>query len=153
MHQQIEMIRKTRIFLLEWVNDLSVEQLNATPAGFNNNIIWNMAHLIAAQQGICYKPAGLNVVVEEVFFESYKPGTMPVGEIDAAGVQLIKALLLSSLDQLETDTGQDLFSGYNPWATRYGVAINNLDDALQFIKFHEGLHTGYIMALKKLIVK
>ena len=65
MTKQIEIIKKTRVSLLELVKDLSTEQLNKIPDGFNNNIIWNLAHMIAAQQGVCYVRAGLAPVVGE----------------------------------------------------------------------------------------
>ena len=60
MTKQIEIVRSLREYLLSTVNELSTEQLNQIPDGSGNNIIWNLAHLIAAQQGICYIRAGLN---------------------------------------------------------------------------------------------
>ncbi len=50
MNNKIEKIKKTRRFLLNLVSELSTDQLNEIPPDFNNNIIWNMGHLIAAQQ-------------------------------------------------------------------------------------------------------
>ena len=52
MNDQIETIRKTRSFLLDYIKELNIEQLNKIPAGFNNNIAWNLGHLVAAQQGV-----------------------------------------------------------------------------------------------------
>lgn len=147
----IDNIRKTRLYLLDLVKDLSTEQLNEVPAGFSNNIIWNMGHMVAAMQGVCYKRAGLDHMMDLDFFESYKPGTKPDGDAPDEEVKLIKELLMSSTDQLGRDFDNGVFSGYTPWATRYGVPINNVEDAVAFIMYHEGLHTGIIMALKKLV--
>ena len=77
MKDEIEIIRKIRKYLLESVKDLSIDQLNTTPAGFNNNIAWNLGHMIAAQQGICYVRAGLQPPAGEGFFNTYKPGSKP----------------------------------------------------------------------------
>ena len=55
MKPQIETIRKTRSFLLEQIRNFGNEQLNQVAEGFNNNIVWNLGHMIAAQQGMCYK--------------------------------------------------------------------------------------------------
>ena len=63
--------------LIKMLNELSTEQLNKVPAGFNNNIIWNAAHMVAAQQGICYKRSGEQMKIEEDFFQAYKPDTKP----------------------------------------------------------------------------
>ncbi len=49
MNKQIEILRNTRKHLLSFINDLSTEELNEIPQGFNNNIIWNLAHLTATQ--------------------------------------------------------------------------------------------------------
>ena len=64
----IEIIRKLRSTVLSVVSEYSTEQLNKIPGGFNNNIIWNLGHIIASQQGICYKRTGVPTVVSEAFF-------------------------------------------------------------------------------------
>lgn len=151
MHPQIETIRKTRTALLALIKDLSVEELNEIPAGFNNNIIWNVAHLTAAQQGVCYFRAGLKMHVDEAYFKAYKPESKPEKSVSSAEVEEIKELLFSTLDQLETDFQQNIFTNYTPWTTRYGVDIKNIDEAISFLPFHEGLHLGYVMALKRVI--
>jgi hypothetical protein len=137
--------------ILDIIKDYSVEQLNTIPAGFSNNIIWNLGHMIASQQGICYKRAGLDTRISELFFNTYKPGTKPQGFVDASGVEEIKQLLFTTLEQLETDYAAGIFSNYGAFVTRYGVELTNIDDALGFIPFHEGLHIGYIMSLRKLV--
>lgn len=150
MNSLIDRIKKTRQYLLGLVNDLPVESLNKIPEGFNNNIAWNLGHLIAAQQGICYVRAGVKQAVDEKYYLNYKPGTKPERNIDADEVEEIKHVLLTSIDKLETDYHTNLFDNYTSWTTRYGVEIANIDDAVQFLIYHEGLHTGTIMALKRL---
>jgi hypothetical protein len=151
MNRAIETIKQPRQRILDEVSHLSVEQLNKIPDGFNNNIIWNLGHMIAAQEGICYKRAGLDVRVDEAFFEAYKPGTKPNGFVDTAGVEEIKKMLFSTLERLEADYDNDVISNYTSFVTRYGVPLSNIDEALAFLPFHEGLHIGYIMSLKKLV--
>ena len=68
MNNKIENIKNTRRFLLDRVSELSSDQLNEIPTEFNNNIIWNLGHLIAAQQRICYIRSGLKINVEEKTF-------------------------------------------------------------------------------------
>ena len=46
MRKEIDILRKARLKMLEKINELSLEQLNKVPEGFNNNIIWNMGRLI-----------------------------------------------------------------------------------------------------------
>ena len=153
MKKQFEILKKTREYLLEFVRDLSVEQLNEIPTGFNNNIIWNMGHMIAAQQGVCYKRSGLALHISEEFFLAYKPDSKPEGLVSAEEIEKIKALLLSSINQLETDYANHVFANYTPWTNRYGIEHTTIEDTLCFLPYHEGLHLGYVMALKRLINK
>ena len=152
MIQHIDTLRKTRAFLADIIKDLSVEQLNTVPDGYSNNIIWNYAHLIAAQQGVCYKRAGLPVIVDEGFFDDYKPGTRPERIVSEEEVAEIKELAQSTIDRFEEDYHKNTFSSYTPWSTRYGVHLATIEDAIQFVQYHEGLHAGYIMALRRAVM-
>jgi hypothetical protein len=151
MKKQIETIKKVRAFLLEGIKDLTTEQLNKIPEVFNNNIIWNLGHMVAAQQGICYKRAGLQPMISDEFWEKYRSGSKPDGIVDEAEIDYIKQVFFTSLDQLEADYDKNIFTGYTAWTTRYDVEIAGIDDALSFVPFHEGLHSGVIGTLKKLV--
>ncbi|WP_431294580.1 DinB family protein [Pedobacter sp. P26] len=144
-------IKNTRAFILELVKDLTTEQLNKIPAGFNNNIIWNIAHLTAAQQNLCYVRSGLTVTVEEKYFTPFLSGTKPVKFIEKGEIASIFNVLLNSMDRLATDYSSRIFLKFDPWDKRYGMKLNSIEDAINFIPFHEGMHIGYIMALKKLV--
>lgn len=153
MTKAIETIKQPRIKILEELQSFSLDQLNEIPAGFNNNIIWNLGHMIAAQQGICYARSGVDKLVSDEFFMAYKPGSKPEKFIDQAGYETIKKLLFSTLDQMETDLENNLFVNYTPVMTRYNVELTNIQDAIEFLPFHEGLHIGYIMSLRKVVKK
>lgn len=153
MNTKIATIKTARTFFLTLIEGLSIEQLNKIPAGFNNNIIWNMAHLIAAQQGLCYLRSNLQLAVDEKYFTLYKPGTKPAGFVDVEEVKTIKELFITSLDQFQTDYSNNLFLNYTPFVTRYGVAINTIDEVINFLPFHEGLHFGCVNAFNTIIAK
>jgi hypothetical protein len=151
MNDHLETIRKTRAFMLSLVSDLTLEELNAIPTGFNNNIIWNLGHVVAAQQGVCYARAGLPTWVDEAFFSTYKPGSKPEAAVDNEAVENIKSLMSSSLDKLQADYESGVWKQYPAWTTRYGTELSSIEDAVAFLLFHEGLHVGYIMALKRVV--
>ncbi|MFP5042087.1 DinB family protein [Parasediminibacterium sp. JCM 36343] len=151
MEKQIEIIKSTRQALLQFVSDLTVEQLNEIPAGFNNNIIWNLAHLMSSQQGLCYVRSGLPLFVEEKYFESYKPGTKPENVVNSEEIAAIKFLFLSTIEQFQQDYANGAFANYTLFTNRYGVNIASIEDAITFVNFHEGIHFGYIMALKRVV--
>ena len=74
MRKEIDILRKARLKMLEKINELSLEQLNKVPEGFNNNIIWNMGHLLASQESIMYKRSGLATNIEPIFINAYRNG-------------------------------------------------------------------------------
>ncbi len=151
MIKQIENVKAIRLFLLNAVQSLTVEQLNKMPDGLNNNIIWNIGHLIAAQQGVCYKRGGVPTIIDENFWLAYKPESKPEQAIDSTEIERIKQLFSSTLAQFEIDYTNNIFSNYIPWTTRSGIKIENIDDALNFLLIHEGWHLGCILTLKKLV--
>jgi hypothetical protein len=153
MNKQFEILRDTRKSLLQFIGGLTPEQLNEIPAGFNNNIIWNIAHMISAQQNVTYVRSGRKVAVDEAFFVAYKPDTKPQGTLGADEIASVKELFLSTIDQFETDYKANFFLEYTPWTNRYGVPITSIGDVLGFLPYHEGLHLGYIMALKRIITQ
>jgi DinB superfamily len=154
MDKRIEKIKKFRQFLLKQITGLTAEQLNKIPEGYNNNIIWNLAHLICAQQSICYVRAGQSITVNDKYFSPYKTNTRPDAFIDEQEIEDIKKLLISSIDELQTDFEKKIFDNYSPSeniSRVYGVDLNSIDDALEFLLYHEGFHSGYIISLIRLV--
>jgi hypothetical protein len=146
-------IRKTRILVLDLIKELSLEKLNKIPHGFNNNIFWNAGHLVAAQQTICYLRGGHSLRISEDFFNNFKPGSRPERFFQSDEEDEMKKLLFGSLDILENDLQQNKFEPFTPWITRTGININNIGQALIYLHHHEGLHTGIIYSMKKMVQK
>ena len=46
MNIQFDVLKKSRELLLRELEGLTLEQIHTTPAGFKNNIAWNVAHLL-----------------------------------------------------------------------------------------------------------
>ncbi|WP_121197323.1 DinB family protein [Mucilaginibacter gracilis] len=151
MLKSLEIILKPRLKVLEILEPLTIEQLNHIPTGFKNNIIWNLGHMVAAQQGICYKRAGQDTIITDEFFNNYKPGSKPERFFDMAEFDEIKHLFTSTLTQLEAHLQTDMFANYPSWTTRYGVTLNNVTEAVAFLPFHEGLHIGTAVAMSKIV--
>lgn len=153
MFHIIDNIRKTRTHVVELVKDLSIEKLNIVPHGFNNNIIWNIGHLVAAQQSICYLKGGLLPALPEETFKKYSPGTRPETFFESDEEDEMKKLLFTSIDTFERDYQQNLFKDFTPWTTRMGLNLKNINEAIIYLHFHEGLHTGIISSMKRLVQK
>ncbi|MFD2147709.1 DinB family protein [Mucilaginibacter antarcticus] len=149
MTKAIEIIKMPRLHVLKAIEGLTIEQLNIIPAGFANNIIWNLGHMVAAQQGVCYRRAGEATMIDEDFWNTFKPDSKPERFYDETDLEKIKELFISTLDQLELDLVSKTFPNYTRFTTRYGAELSSIQDAVSFLPFHEGFHIGYIFALKR----
>src|SRR5437762_2510907 len=102
MDKRIDKIKKFRLFLLEQIKELTDEQLNKIPHGYNNNIIWNLTHLICAQQGICYLRAGQAALVPDKYIAPFFTNTKPERFISRQETEEISGLFISTIDTLQT---------------------------------------------------
>lgn len=128
------------------------ELLFAIPPGFNNNIWWNIAHVIAVQQSLLYWLSGTPLTVDKELVKKYAKGTFPEGEPSQEEMDYIAQALFSSVEQAWEDYQAGKFGEYKPYETSNKVAINSIDDAIVFNCFHEGLHLGAILGLMKVLM-
>lgn len=151
MEKTFSILKQTRSNFLALVEGLSLEQLNRIPDGCSNNIAWNFGHIIVTQQLLCYTVPGFEAKIPQELIDRYRKGTKPEGAIDAAELEQLKQLLTSMLDALVKDYNNGFFTSYKTYMSSYGVELNSIEDAIQFLTVHEGLHLGYAMALRKLV--
>ena len=151
MQQTFEITRTSRKILSQFLEKYTLEQLNAIPEGFSNNLIWNIAHIIVVQQMLVYKISGLPMNISDEMVEKYKKGTKPEHQATQAEVDEIKSQLLDSIYQTETDFNNKVFNNYQEYPTSTGFVLKNAEDAMAFNYFHEGLHIGVMMGIRKFI--
>lgn len=147
-----EVLKNIRGIFYKIIEDNSLEDLNEIPKGFNNNIIWNIGHIIVTEQLLAYKLSGLETSVSESMINKYRKDAKPEGDTSAEEVNEIKALLFSTLRKTEQDYKAGVFKTYNAYTvSTTGNTLSNIDEAFQFILTHEGIHYGYVLALLKVI--
>jgi hypothetical protein len=112
-----------------------------------------MGHMIVVQQGICYQKSGLQLLISDALGKRFGPGTSPEEIIGVIEIVNIKQLMVTTLEQLETDYESQIFGNYMGWSTRFGNKVVNIDDGLEFLSFHEKLHSGTITAMKRLVIR
>lgn len=147
MNFALEVLPKTRHFFNRIIEKTSVEDLNKIPKGFNNNIIWNIGHVVVTQQLLVYKLSGLPMMVSNTLVERYKKGTKPEGDISQEEINEIKSLLFSTIEKTKEDYIANAFQNYQEYTvSTTGNTLSNVNDALDFVHFHEGMHFGYVLA-------
>ncbi|MGS2740279.1 DinB family protein [Sinomicrobium sp. M5D2P17] len=151
--KQVEILKSTRNLVVNAIEGLSPEEINKIPEGFNNNIAWNLAHLVVSQQILCYRLSGLECNVSEDIINDYRKGTAPDPEkpITEEELRYFREIFLSNPDKLQEDYREGLFKTYNTYTTSMNVTLSDIDSAMAYNNMHEGLHLGYILALKRAI--
>ena len=149
VNYRIDVAKKNRKLLEGFIDNLSLEQLNKVPQGFKNNVIWNIAHCIVTQQLLVYKKSGLDGMLSDEMISKYRKGTKTEEDVSQAEVNEIKSLLYTPLDQTNTDYNNGVFKNYEAYTVSTGSTLTKVEEAIDFNNFHEGIHLGYILALKK----
>ena len=151
MKTHFDLLRKTRELVLKCIQNLSLQQLHVIPEGFNNNIAWNLVHLVVTQQLLHYSLANKDCLVSEEMIQLFRKGTQPNKVLNEEELNQIKELFLQLPNTLEEDYTEGIFTSYKEYETSTGYVITSIEDAIVFNNFHEALHLGVIMSLKKLV--
>ena len=151
MNFAFEIIHKNRKILYTFLKEAPLEYLNKIPEGFNNNIFWNIAHVVVTQELLVYNLSGLPMIVSDNLVSKYRKGTSPESNATQEQVDELKTLLFSTYERLVDDYEKGVFKDYSPYTTSTNTTINNLEEAINFNLFHEGIHLGYVLALKRVL--
>ena len=148
---QFQVLRTTRNNILKLADNFSSEHLNLIPPGFNNSLAWNIGHVLVTQQLLFYRMSGSKCYISEELIDKYKKGTKPMNPTGESEMEFIKQNLMSTIDYAIDDLAGNKFREYKAYQTSYGIELKSIGDAIIFNNLHEGLHLGYMMAMKKLI--
>ncbi len=151
MKTQFDILKKSRQLVIKAITDLTLEQLHTIPDGFKNNIAWNVAHLVVTQQLLQYKLSGLDCLVPDELIEAHRKGTFPTKTFTEEEFEEVKDLLIGLPDTLEEDFNEGIFESYNTYETSTGFVLDSFETAIHFNNFHEGIHLGIILAIRKLV--
>lgn len=151
MDYAFEVTKNSRNLLKGILNKYSLEQLNKIPQGFNNNIIWNIGHIIVVEQLIVYKLSGLSPMVSNEMVLKYQKGSRPDGNATAEDLREIKDMLFATIEKTQADFSAGIFKNYHEFSNSLGFTLRNAEEAISFNYFHEATHLGIIMSLQKFV--
>ena len=132
-----------------FLDNYSLEQLNTIPQGMSNNLIWNMGHIIVSQQKLVYALSGLPMHISDSLFEKYQNGSRPDGKTSQIEVDEIMKLLSEMVEKTKIDFESGVFKEFHPYQTKTGFYLGTLKEAMEFNNYHEGIHLGIMMTIKK----
>ncbi len=152
MQYTTKYIRRIRELFIGLIEELSIDQLNEIPEGFNNNIVWNFGHLITSTTALCYISSGVDKDADNPYFSKYRKGTKPEGFVTAEEVNDLKKLAFTNLDKIESDLAANKFQQVQPFATgTFKYEMHSIEEILTCATAHESFHLGISNAMKKLV--
>jgi len=151
IHYALEITQTSRKQLAGLLKNYTLQQLNAVPEGFSNNLIWNIGHIIVVQQLLVYKLSGLPTMLSDEMIAKYQRGTRPEGFVDQKEVHELHELLFKTIDQTMVDFENDLFKNYHLFTNSLGFTIKSAQEAVAFNYYHEAIHFGIMMSIRKFI--
>ena len=149
----INLLKQTRAVLLQICTEsaLSEEQLLFIPEGFRNNILWNLGHLIVTQQILHYRRTGQEMYISPYLVNQFRRGTSPADWENTPDISDLLPLLMDLPNKLEEDYQAGKLKTYEKLTTSTGVVLSNIEEAISYNNFHEGLHMGVLLSMKKLL--
>lgn len=148
MNDIIQLI-ETRKLIVKVMDSIDEASLRKIPEGYSNNVIWNFGHLAVTQQLLHYKLCKLPLYVDEDIVTMYGKGSSPKNWAREADIHQIRNWLTEFPMKLSEDYGKKIFKEYNPYTTSAGITLHSIEDAIRFNNFHEGIHLGYVLSMKK----
>jgi hypothetical protein len=103
------------------------------------------------QQVLCYKLSGLKCLISDEMIDLYRKGTAPTTAVTKEEFNEIKDLFISLPFQFEEDYKKGIFENYTAYTTSVNVVLTDIKSAATFNLFHEGIHLGTILGLRKLV--
>lgn len=141
--QQINLVRQNT---LNEMANLTEEQADLVPVGFNNSIRWNLGHIFTVQNGLILQFGGKVTETPVHYFELFAPGTKPADwSAEVPPLHELKQLLEEQPAKLK----EALAGQLDEQAAKAFKTLTTVGEILNFSIFHEGMHLGAIKGLKK----
>lgn len=151
VQKNLDILTTNRRLLHKATADLSAEALIRIPEGFNNNVLWNVGHLVVTQQLLCYKLSGLDMGVDDAMVKTFGKGSSPKDWTETPDYEALLVPLHGLVESTRRDYAAGRFQGFNTYTTSTGYTLASIEDAIAFNNFHEGIHLGYILAMRRIL--
>lgn len=139
-------LKTYRSEVLDAVENVTLEETEIIPTGFNNNIRWNLGHIYLDQYLWIQAVTKEKNSVSEEFNKWFGFGTSPSDfSEDTPSLEDLKQLLRSQPDTIKEAYGNRLEVEYKP--TEMGM--HTIEQVLIRTIFHEGMHLQAIIDLIK----
>lgn len=151
MEYHLQALESARNNLRQLLEGVSLEDMLAIPPGFNNNILWNIGHILSSHQALIYLRSGIPARVPDSLMAHFRKGTSPAGWAFAPDSAAVLEFLWTTPALLREDLKADAFQPYKIYSSSFGLTLSTLEEAVCFANIHEALHFGVVSTLKKIV--
>jgi hypothetical protein len=144
-------LSESRRLGLDLLENTSSEDLLFIPNGFSNNILWLAGHSYYVQIRLTYSLSKIKVEIPQCISDSFANGTSPKDWKATPNIDFLKENYSKAPQQLNLDIENNKFNEFTPFTTQAGTRLNNLEEAIAFNNFHEGLHLGQMLNIRRII--
>ncbi len=148
----LDAIVQTRKNMIYVLNQLAEQSNYGKPMGFNNHPLWNFGHSVTTFCMLTYGLSNLPIPLSPEFVLKYKKGSTSTDFWSLSELEEVKNASKSAINQLIQDLTNQTFVSFSPYQTSYGSHLSTIEEAIVFNLAHEGLHLGYIMAQKRVLL-
>ena len=98
---------------------------------------------------LVYGLSGLPMHVSAEEVSAYKKGTKPESNVTQEEVEFCKSQLHELIKKTKEDWDASTFINYKEYTVTTKTTLSSAKEAIAFNNFHEGIHLGYLLALKR----
>ncbi|MFC5469148.1 DinB family protein [Cohnella suwonensis] len=151
MEYLFKQLRFVRNNTIKQVSGLNEEQVHRVPPGFNNNVLWNVGHIILVHEKFAFGLIHEETNIPAYFGELFGSGTKPANwEQPVPGLDELTGLLHTQIDRIEQKIESRLNDRLEkPFLTSAGLELSTVKECLSFLLYHEGMHFASINAIKQ----
>ena len=133
------------------MEDRTYEDLVKIPENHRNSIFWNIAHLLVTQHLLCYGLSGLDLQIDQTMVNKYGKGTVATEEVPEEDIAFVTEHLVKMVLKTQADYRAGLFTNYKTYMTSANIELGNIEEALAFSAYHDGIHLGVILSIMKIV--
>jgi uncharacterized damage-inducible protein DinB len=133
---------------IQWIEEVDSTIFDTMPANFNNTLHWHLGHILLVQDRLTLRLIGEKIGLPDTYTEWFANGTKPADWLTQPPAV---DLLLEELKQ-QTERLQKQISG--KLSNKLVLPFLNMDtlgESLGYSLYHEGMHLGNMMALRRAI--
>lgn len=152
MNNAFQFAIATRKKIADKISGLTIDQLNKIPSGCNNNIVWQLGHLVVSSEILCYHRTGAQPEKEIALADKYRNGSKPESFIEQSEIDELLKRFLNSYHAILEDYNKGIFKNVTPYATHtFGVEMTTIEEVFSVCSHHDALHAGQISMMERWI--